>query len=271
MFYGYLRFSLRFAFYTMPVKHPLMTSIIGQLGQLQTEEVRRLLGGNEMPFAMGRFYYTQGGELKEINVARANPFLNTVTELDLGRDVTDQLRNAIRFLPPVYVALLDQAFSKSSFTNKDYRVDGEPRGRSLGDYGALNRGQIFLNDMLRLNAIYREADKGKAQGVPQGDDSLLGNEPTQYKRADIVAGIEESRETFEDRGGFWGSVKRGVLPLVGQPSDAPEIAEKVRQARGTATPGKPDAETQKLIDAYGSAGPQISGDEIDKLLKAYGP
>lgn len=270
MFYGFLRFSLRFTFYTMPVKHPLMTAIIGQLGKLQTEEVRRLLGGNEMPWSMGKFYYSSGGELKSINVARANPFLNTVTELDLNRNLLDQVRNGIRFLPPVYVALLDQAFSKSSFTNKDYRVQGEPTGRSLGDYGN-TRLRIFLNDMARLNAIYREVDKAAAGGRPQGDDSLLGDRPTQWVRGDIVAGVETTAREFEGRGGFWGSIRRGVLPLTGQPDDSPEIAEKIRQSRGTATPGKPDAETQKLIDAYGGATPQLDKADLDRLLKAYGP
>jgi hypothetical protein len=41
MFYGYLRFSLRFAFYTMPVGHPIMTAIMSDIGRMGAQEIKR--------------------------------------------------------------------------------------------------------------------------------------------------------------------------------------------------------------------------------------
>jgi hypothetical protein len=239
MFYGFLRFSLRFAFYTMPVKHPVMTSIIGQLGQLQTEEVRRLLGGDELPWAMGRFYFEKNGQLRSVNVARANPFLNTVTEADPSLGVIAQTRNVMRLMPPVYVSLFNQAFSKSSFRDRPFRVEGENQGRPPAEYGDANRARIMLNEMARLNAIYRTFDKATQGGVPHGDDSLLGDRPTGYKRSDIVAGLAEDKQKFRDRGGFWGAVGREFVPLVPQPDDSVETARQVRAAKGEAAAPAP--------------------------------
>jgi hypothetical protein len=44
MFYGYLRFSLRFAFYTMPVGHPIMSNILGNVGRMGAQEIKDLFG-----------------------------------------------------------------------------------------------------------------------------------------------------------------------------------------------------------------------------------
>jgi hypothetical protein len=40
MFYGYLRFSLRFAFYTMPIGHPIMTAIMSDIGRMGAQEIK---------------------------------------------------------------------------------------------------------------------------------------------------------------------------------------------------------------------------------------
>ena len=236
MFYGFLRFSLRFTFYTMPVRHTTMAGILGQLGRLQTEEVRELLGGDELPWAMGRFFYTKGGELRSINVARANPFLNTLTELNPTIDPLAQLRNVMRLLPPVWVSLANQAFSKSSFRDRPYRVEGETTGRRTEEYGFENRVRIFANDMARLVAIYRAADVAAAGGAPQGDDSILGDRPLEYKDPQIRAGIEESKKRFEDRGGFGAAFGRDLVPILGEPDDSPEVARKRREQAGNVQP-----------------------------------
>jgi hypothetical protein len=280
MFYGYLRFSLRLAFYTMPVKHPLMTSIIGQLGRLKTEETRKLLGGDELPWAMGRLYFDSGGKLESINVARANPFLNTLTEMSPDLGVLAQGRNLLRLLPPAYVALLNQAFSKSSFRDRDFRVEGENRGRRSAEYGDTNRLRIMFNEFARLNAIYRELDVASQGGISHGDDSILGDRPTEYKRPDIVAGRKADQERFEKQGGAAGSVFRGLLPLVPREDVSPEIAEKVRISRGEQKKGGEPLsgagagadELRKLqAEAAAAGGEQaVDAEELRKLMREAG-
>jgi hypothetical protein len=273
MFYGFLRFSLRFTFYTMPVKHPVMTSIISELGRLETEEVRTLLGGDELPWAMGRFFFTKGGKLQSIDVSRANPFLNQVTQLNTEKGPRAPLLAAMRSLPPYVVSLANITFAKSSFEDKDYATDGRSRQQTAKEGITTGQaGRIFLGEMLRLSAIYREIEKGVEQGAPHGADSLLGDRPTKFKRPNILAGIEESRAKFEDRGGFGGSLKRGFLPLLPREDDSKDIAQKVRESRGQKKPAAPlTPEQQRLVDAYSSTGPAIDQKEIDRLLKAYSP
>lgn len=54
----------------MPMKHPIMSSVITQLGRLQVEEVRELLGGDELPWALGKLYFNRNGKLESVDLAR---------------------------------------------------------------------------------------------------------------------------------------------------------------------------------------------------------
>jgi hypothetical protein len=212
-----------------------MTSIIAQLGRMQTEEVRKLLGGDELPWALGRFYFTRGGKLKSIDVSRANPFLNTVTQARFDKGARGVLGTALRTLPPVYITLANIAYGKSSFEDKDYATGGRTR-QATAQEGITSgqAGRIFLGEMLRLSAIYREAEKATEHGQPHGADSLLGDRPTKYKRPDVVAGIEQSKKDFDAQGGALGSLKRGFVPVIPRDDFSPRIAEKIREANGTA-------------------------------------
>jgi hypothetical protein len=257
----------------MPTRHPTMTAILAQMGRMQTEEVRRLLGGDELPWAMGRFYWTKDGKLQSIDVSRANPFLNQLTQINLNKGPRGVLLSALRVLPPYAVTLANLTFGKSSFEDRDYATKGRTRQKTAADgIGWEDGGRIFVGEMLRLSAIYREAEKAAEQGAPHGADSLLGDRPTQFKRADILAGIEQSREDFAAQGGALGSIKRGFLPLTPRADKSPEIAQKVRESRGQKKPAAPlTPEQKRLVDAYSSTGPAIDQKEIDRLLKAYSP
>jgi hypothetical protein len=220
MFYGFLRHSLRFTFLTMPVKHPVMASIMGQLGRLQVEEVRELLGGDELPWALGKLYFSKDGKLKSIDLARANPALNAITGIRGPKDV-------VGLLPPLVVSALDQLYSKTSFRDRPFRVEGETQGRKSSEYTAEQRARIVLDQMLGLAAPYRALEKATQTG-PQGDDSLLWDaRPTRYKRADIVASIaaEEARRPR----GTGRRLLQEFLPLVPREDRSPEIAASIRE------------------------------------------
>jgi hypothetical protein len=223
MFYGFLRFSLRFAFHTMPVKHPVMASITAQLGRMQTEEVRKLLGGEGMPWAEGKLYYAKDGKLQPMSVdlSRANPAVNALVNLRKPKDL-------VGFLPPLFVAALDQAYDKSSFTGKPYRVEGENQPRTDGSYGAGNRLRILIDDMAGLAAPYRALERSTQTG-PQGDDSMLFSErATKYKRADIVRSIAAQEKRRPK--GLGARLLKEFTPLVPREDYSPEIAASRRES-----------------------------------------
>jgi hypothetical protein len=224
MFGGFLRFSLRLAFKTMPIEHPLMTGIMGRLGQLQSEETRKLLGGDALPWQLGKYYWNDDGTLKSINVGRLNPFLNQVTNISGIKDLGG-------VLPPFAQAALNQIYGTSMFTGKQFQVRGgkDSKGMTLGD-----RGRILLEQALGSTiAPYREWSKATAEGRPMGDDdslllSLLGGQrrPTVSKDADTQLGVERSVKRWRAQHGSpaKAAIEALVEPWKGQPDPVLERA-----------------------------------------------
>jgi hypothetical protein len=231
MFYGFLRFSLRFTFMTMPIKHPLMSAIVAQLGRLQVDEVRKLLGGDELPWALGKLYFTKQGRLKSVDLARANPAMNAITNFRGPKD-------ALGFVPPIVGALVDQMYAKSGFKQREWRVEGEnqPRHGEQG-YGVENRVRIFLNQMFSLAAPYRAALSATQPG-PKGDDSLLGSaRPTGYKDPRTLYSIAASQQKLPDSVG--GRLLQQFAPFIPRDDDAPELAASIRARNGEKTGAAP--------------------------------
>lgn len=275
MFYGFLRFSLRFTFLTMPLKHPVMSSIVAQLGRMQVDEVRKLLGGDELPFALGKLYFTSDGKLKSVDLSRANPAMNAITNFRGPKDL-------LGFLPPIAGAVVDQAYAKSGFKQKEWRVAGEnqPRHGQQG-YGVENRVRIFLGQMFSLAAPYRTAMNATQPG-PKGDDSLLGSpRPTQYKDPQTLYSIATSQANKPKTAA--GRAVQDLVPFIPRNDDAPELAASIRARNGvasgvaprsvapaTATPAvSPEiARRMRLGRRGGSSGP--SADEIRRRQRLAG-
>lgn len=213
MFYGYLRYSLRFAFWTMPWEHPVTTAMIGNLGRLGADEIRNLFGlprGYSLPASMlGRVYF--GADAKQIhdyvasngrrgklpdseNIGRLNPGLNSITQLERPQQIAG-------FVSPLYQAFADQVFNESTFTGRPFKINGQPAPYGPdADYGSFlslfapwnyaipglteghPRNRILERDLLGLAAPYRAAEKAVPGMLgPQGDDSLLWDpRPTHY-------------------------------------------------------------------------------------------
>lgn len=263
MFYGFLRFSLRFTFLTMPLKHPVMSAIVAQLGKLQTEEVRKLLGGDELPWALGKLYFERNGKLASIDLSRANPAANALTNLRAPKDI-------LGFLPPLFVSALDQAYSKTGFRDRPFRVEGENQGRVNKPYGVENRARIFLDQMLGLAAPYRALEKATQAG-PQGDDSLLWSpRPTKYVKPEILQSIAKGEA---DRpAGVGGRLLREVVPLIPRPDRAPEIAASIRArnaANAKPTIKLPKRERDSLLHEAraAAAADSVSTREREMLLR----
>lgn len=189
MFYGFLRFSLRLTMYTLPVKHPLTAAVAVKLGQLEADEIRDLLGGDDLPWAFGKLYWTSDGDLKEIDLARMNPALNQVTGIE-------KYSQALSVAPPFVVMAVEQALHQSLYKGTDWKTGGKaaPYAAQDGDYLWATRARIAADDAGSLLFPYRVA-KTMTQEGPQGDDSLLGSARPIVHKSD--EGKKTDREKIE--------------------------------------------------------------------------
>jgi hypothetical protein len=204
MFYGFLRFSTKLTFYTMPVQHPVTSAIMLKLGEMQRDELRRIFGADIPYWEIGN-YYKAGGDNTRIEVARINPFFNlysaflgTTREQIAGANdstsfaalsgtderVTYDLgpefqgldpRNLFTFVPPYFTLLADQVTRSSNALGgkpwtSDRNATWDLPGKS--NIGLQDRLQIALTQMLRLSPYYRALEKtglpGREPNTPFG-------------------------------------------------------------------------------------------------------
>lgn len=213
MFYGFLRHSLTLMFKTLPTKHPLMLMAALKLGQLQKEELRKL-GVDELPWAAGKLYFTHGDKLQELDLSRANPAMNALT----GTRVINQ---AIGLAPPLAGALANQIASRDLYRDRGWAVDGTyaAYGAKASDYGLTDRAQIGAQDVLSTVAPYRVAQNMTEFG-PQGDDSILGSEPTRHTSKKAKAADRKwAAQDHQDA-----NLLRQLAPFVPHPSRDVETA-----------------------------------------------
>lgn len=273
IFYGFLRYSLTMALYTLPVKHPVVTAIAANLSQLQSEEVRTLLGGDELPFAFGKFYWEDDGTLKEVDLARMNPATNTLMEtltMDTGGNPAFLPRRLLNLLPPAYVTALDLAYGKSAFSGRPLKVKGET------NYDANNRkdpleleelGRIAAERGLRLFYPYRLAETLAFDGAPMGDDTLLWDQrPTEYKDEEIKRGIRETERYNEENV----NLLNEVIPFVPRKSrdraTARSVRERNREAKGETKP-KPKSYADEAREFLKNQDSGSYADEARKWLQ----
>lgn len=252
MFYGFLRYSLKFVFYTMPVKHPVETAIVAKLGQLQADEIEKLLGGADLPWAFGKLYITQDGKLKSVDFARANPALNTLTQ-----SFTDKPSNWTSLAPPVAVSILEQLpgiGGRKFWADRGWRVDGtSPQyGANRSSFSTEDSARIFVDEMLGMAAPYRIGEKLSQTG-PQGDDSLLWDaRPTEYKGQDNRS--KAIRKSIAKSNAFEKSADDLIHQLVPLLPERSRDDEAARDSAAVDAASKPHPRKKKPFGASGSKG-----------------
>jgi hypothetical protein len=265
MFYGYLRYSIRFAFYTLPVQHPILAEIGQELGRMGSEEIKQLFGvpvNEGLPTRyLGQVYFgnrtdAQEGRLESIDLGRMNPALNQVIGME-------RLSQSLGLISPIYGMLSEQIAQESMFTGRDWALSGEPR-QVTHERGATaeERGRVALSSVLGFAFPYRLAKKTGIPGTnigpmlgPQGQDSLLWDQrPTQYKSPEVVQSIQRSTERERKRGTA-GALRDELLPLVmPTPDIGPELVQRERERAGkqstkTVSESQWRAYRKQLIDA----------------------
>lgn len=257
MFYGFLRHSTRFAFYTMPAKHPIVTAMLADLSRLQVDEIKELLGGDELPYAFGKIYFTKDGQLREVGLARMNPATNAIIEA-VGNP--DPLRRLIGLLPPVIQAGLDLAYQRGAFTGKTLKVGGETgyaateRAESGEGISLEDRARFALGRALKLILPYRAWEKAAYKGEGQSDTALAWSpKPTRYKSPEYQRLQEKNRRRFEKEGGALNAILDQMFPFLPKESRDPEIAESIRERRQGQAPAK-KKESGSVWDQYRDGG-----------------
>jgi len=160
LFYSFLRFATRFLFYHMPLHHPIMTGLIGELSKLHGDEVRKILGGADMPWAYSRlFIHPYTNHMTSIDTTRFSPLSS------IGTDVgANGLKGLWQTMPPEAQLLLNQIYPSDP--------NGTPHPH--GFYS-------FLNDFASLSFPYRFLRQQYFGTAPQQDDSI----PFLHERPDL--------------------------------------------------------------------------------------
>jgi hypothetical protein len=209
MFYGFMRFSTKLTFYTMPVNHPVMSSILLKLGQLQRDELRKMFGVDVPFWEIGNYYGTDGRLVPKgmrIQAARINPFFNAYGIL-LGPTREREAKKGepsftidgsqgpmefatkpefngldpssiVQYMPPYFGMALDQiTHMKTGMGRKPWTINSNPAFQTAdNDYvGTKDQIQVLLNDLLNLSPYYRAVEKS---GIPGVVKPLRGKQTT---------------------------------------------------------------------------------------------
>ena len=276
MFYGFLRYATRLAFYTMPVRHPVMASIALKLGQLHVEEVKDLLGGDQAPWAFGRvFFEGKNGDLRSVDLLRMNPVTTPLTEA-----LSDRPKALLGLSSPVVAAALDQVFGGVGFLGgRGFRVRGSARENRNPE--AEERLRIVVDDVLSSVFPYRAANQffhGK-KGV-LGDDSLLWDpRPLEYRTPKARARNQQRIERSKDGPA---SLLEQFVPFIPRPDFSREAAQGLPQAPGRPGGSAREDRLDEIVDRAlgrqdavpapaGGRGPDASREDrldeiVDRLL-----
>ncbi len=279
MFYGFLRFSLKLTFYTMPVRHPILSTIMTQLGRLQTDELERIFGTQPPPWELANWYSEDGKQ--RVNIGRMMPFLNATNYFNFDTGAPTIGNAAYASLPPYMQVLGNAAFGRNvardmppSLNDQEY-VNGKPK------VGAWDLGKVAVAESVNTLPAARLLSKTGIPGVREPDrgkqtsaSNLLNPDPRRYKQRDAVAANEQRKISDESEnplkdfaapllGGDGGSkvaqaqqraIKAGkpvrvrrVGPAPRKPRMDPEIERAVKEAQALANDPAVQAQIRQAI------------------------
>lgn len=225
MFYGFLRYSLRTLFYTLPVRHPVAASVAAKLGQLHNEEVKDLLGGDEAPWAYSRIFFGERGDLSSIDLSRANPVTNPLVEV-----ATKGPRALAGLTSPLTLVASNQVYSTNLFTNRPFRVGGSAKERRDLPAFSLARLRIGADQAASAAFPYRAAKDFFWGDKTQSDDVVFPfhQAPIRYKTEEAQA---DERRRRRARGTGPDRLLQSVEPFVPRPDETPAQIRRIRRER----------------------------------------
>lgn len=225
LFYGFIRFSTRLAFYTMPLNHPVLSSILLKLGDLSRKELEAIFakeGGEPPPWEYGNFYtYNDAtGESKRFTLSRVVPFFNLLQVTNQPEDVLNpQVADLLGLVNPLFLVAFQQASMKNSAGREMYDLKNKD-GSDPGVFD-VRRFRLLVAQLLGYNWYARTLEKTGIPGLrepfrgkQQADSSILFPRPKVYKRDEER--MRNERIIAQQRGAGAGSaVKERFAPFVG--------------------------------------------------------
>lgn len=242
LFYGFLRWSVQFAFYTLPVKHPIAASIAAKLGQLHNEEVIDLLadqyakeGGtasrdevakvlrHELPYAFGRVYFTGGDKVQSIDLARVSPVSNPLMEA-----LATPAGAITGLVSPVLQAAQAAVFGRNSF-GQTINVKGiKTAPGETPDLDVGTSGRVFAGSLARSTFPGRFGEN-ILHPEEQGADAipLISERPINVSSPQARA---RQQEKLEGKGSKSDRARQMLMPLVSPRNDTTAAAIAYRLA-----------------------------------------
>ena len=152
LFYSFLRHVTRTLLYVLPIRHPLALGMMGELGNLHKQEVQKLLGGQNLPWAYGRLFFggKNGQKLSSVDLTSTSPISSPLVDMLSGG-----IKEVPGLLSPMLGSVLDTAYGKTPL--------GEPVQRNAFS---------LVNELLSLSYPYRVAAGAELGLGPQQSDSI---------------------------------------------------------------------------------------------------
>jgi hypothetical protein len=233
LFYSFLRHVTRTLLYVLPARHPLALGMMGEIGQLHKNEVQKLLGGQDLPWAYGRMFFGPHNKLSSVDLTSASPISSPLVNVLSGGP-----KELPGLLSPALESIMNVAYGQTPL--------GEPVQRN-----ALS----IVNDLLSLSYPERVAAAAQLGLGPQQSDSVpwLHERPKAYK---AKATQEYEAAKTKARGPLKQYLLGTTLGLYPKPDDAQVIAANQILKAQQATQAKANAAKKA---AKGKSGTSIWG------------
>jgi hypothetical protein len=202
LFYSFLRHATRTLLHVLPVKHPIATALVGELGKLHNDEVKKMLGGADLPYAMSRLYFHHGnGKLSSIDLARSSPIGSLATDV-----ATEGFKGLAKGISPALQPVIDAIYGST------------PTGQKIN----ANAFQV-LSEYLGLSYPYRLAKDLRFGTKPQTPESIPLLHERAYKPKSKSA-QQYALAKAQAAGPEQQKLLAGLLGLYPKPDDIREIA-----------------------------------------------
>ena len=183
MFYGFLRFATRLAFYTMPVKHPIMSSILLQIGRLEHDEIKQIFGTEPPPWEIGNLYAPTTGTGAKPKGSDANVRIPTVRLVPFfnALQYSDSPGSVIGMLHPAAGIAANQIAGKNVPLDQPYTVRGSTAYVThSSDLSAVDRARLAVAEVLHLSPWERALEAAFLRGKQSSDSSIVFPEQMRY-------------------------------------------------------------------------------------------
>jgi hypothetical protein len=248
MFYTWLRFAGRTLFHTLPVRHPVLLSVMLELAKAHKDAMDEyyrkqgaLLPGESLPSFSYSKVLREGG--KTTDVGRISPV--TALPLDLAQSFVSILTGSeigrgpkalLTALPPILTAGLETVLGEQLLTGAKLHIGSDPKNNDPYKAGGLPTvAKTYAARVLQSNPVFAALLIMLSGGKPISDDSVPGSvTKLQYSNASGQAGAEaklSAKGSPTDR-----ALQRTFLPLKAMPDTIPTMLAVQRSKSGSAKP-----------------------------------